>query len=110
ARRWYARGVGFFSFVRWRAAYTEFLDALLGYRALLLTGYVVLSAAVIWLAGSTRGREIFPAVDSGQFQLRIRAPAGTRIERTEDIARQALDFIGQTVGPANVAMTVGFGG
>ena len=35
-----------------------------------------------WSAGQL-GTEIFPTVDAGQFQLRLRAPTGTRIERTE---------------------------
>ena len=47
----------------------------------------------IWLVGSSLGTEIFPKVDSGQFQLRLRAADGTRIERTEEIAKKALDII-----------------
>ena len=46
---------------------------------------------VIWLVGGRLGTEIFPTVDAGQFQLRLRAPTGTRIERTEELAKQALD-------------------
>ena len=34
-------------------------------------------------------------MDAGQFELRLRAPAGTRIEATEAVARTALDVIGQ---------------
>ena len=41
------------------------------------------------------GTEIFPTVDTSQFQLRLRAPTGTRIERTELIALKALDVIKQ---------------
>ena len=37
------------------------------------------------------GREIFPTVDAGQFQLRLRAAAGTRIEETEQLANKTLD-------------------
>ena len=29
------------------------------------------------------GRDFFPAVDAGQFRLHARAPAGTRVEATE---------------------------
>src|SRR5207248_6648880 len=60
--------------------------------------------------GSQRGTEIFPNVDSGQFQLRIKAPIGTRIERTEEVARQTLAAIGELTGPDKVSMSVGFGG
>ena len=44
-----------------------------------------------WSSCSSAGssaREIFPIVDAGQFALRLRAPAGTRIEQTEQIAVQ----------------------
>jgi len=41
-------------------------------------------------------------VDTGQLQLHLRAPAGTRIERTEQIALQTLDAIKHEVGPDNV--------
>jgi len=30
------------------------------------------------------GRDFFPAVDAGQFRLHVRAPAGTRLEATEE--------------------------
>jgi multidrug efflux pump subunit AcrB len=43
--------------------------------------------------GGRLGREIFPTVDTGQFQLGLRAPDDTRIEHTEEIAVQALDLI-----------------
>ena len=41
--------------------------------------------------GPGLGLEIFPKVDAGRFQLRIRAPTGTRIEETEKVAIAALD-------------------
>ena len=52
-------------------------------------GATLLAAgALLWLLAPRLGTEIFPAVDAGQFQLRLRAPTGTRIERTELIALQ----------------------
>jgi len=33
---------------------------------------------------TTRGSELFPPVDSGQFTIYVRLPSGTRIERTEE--------------------------
>ena len=38
----------------------------------------------------TLGTEIFPQVDAGQFQFRLKAPTGTRIEQTEEITQEAL--------------------
>ena len=44
----------------------------------------------------------FPPSRRGSSRLRLRAPTGTRIERTEMIALKALDVIKQEVGPDNV--------
>jgi multidrug efflux pump subunit AcrB len=39
------------------------------------------------------GRDFFPAIDGGQIQLHVRAPAGTRIEKTEQIFQAIEDKI-----------------
>jgi len=75
-----------------------------------LVGYLIAAALVIALLGPRLGVEIFPSVDVGQFQLRLRAPAGTRIERTEKITLVALKVIADEVGPQNVESTLGFVG
>ncbi len=72
--------------------------------------YVAAAAAVIILVGPRLGVEIFPRVDVGQFQLRLRAPSGTRIERTEQITLQAMKVIADEVGPQSVESTLGFVG
>ncbi len=56
------------------------------------------------------GTDMFPAVDTGQFQLRLRAPTGTRVERMEEIALKALDVIRSEAGPANVDISLAFVG
>jgi multidrug efflux pump subunit AcrB len=68
------------------------------FRGVLVIGYLLATGHVIWLVGGSLGREIFPAVDTGQFQLRLRAPDGTRIEGTKEIAREALAVIREEAG------------
>jgi multidrug efflux pump subunit AcrB len=97
-------------FERLQAGYARFLERVVGWRWRLVGGYVAVSAGLLWLAGSRLGMQIFPTVDSGQFQLRLRAPTGTRIERTEEIARKALDVIADTAGRDRVDTTVGYVG
>src|SRR5260370_15178212 len=63
---------------------------------------------MIVFIGPQLGTEIFPKVDAGQLQLRLRAPTGTRVEGTEGVALQALDLIKNEVGPQNVEITLGF--
>lgn len=76
----------------------------------ILAGYLVMAVLVIVIVGSRLGVAIFPRVDVGQFQLRLRAPAGTRIERTEKITLAALQLIADEVGAQNVESTLGFVG
>ncbi|MGF7218574.1 multidrug efflux pump subunit AcrB [Spirosoma lacussanchae] len=39
------------------------------------------------------GRDFFPRVDAGQIKLHMRAPAGTRLEATEQVAAQTADIV-----------------
>jgi len=73
-----------------------------------LAAYLVLAAVVIVFAGRRLGTEIFPNVNAGHIQVRLRAPTGTQIDGTEAIALQALALIQQEAGPQNVQITLGF--
>jgi multidrug efflux pump subunit AcrB len=79
-----------------RASYTELLHTLLTRR------FIVPIAAVLVLAlGGTLfmfvGRDFFPVIDAGQIQLHVRAPAGTRIEKTEQIFQAVEDKIREVI-------------
>jgi multidrug efflux pump subunit AcrB len=100
---------GRFSFARLRKTYTGFLQGALRLRWVLLAAYLGLTGLLIgwWLLGHAGlGTEIFPTVDTGQFQLRLRAPDGTPLEDTEALARDVLDAIAGEVGEKNVDITV----
>ncbi len=88
--------------------YSRYLKTVLHARILLAGIYLAGAAALLLILVPRLGLEVFPTVDAGQFQLRLRAPTGTRIERTELIALKALDVIKREVGPDNVAITTGF--
>src|ERR1700755_2416071 len=67
-----------------RHGYAELLAVLLTRRLIVPSG----SAAVLALGAVMFvfvGRDFFPVIDGGQIQLHVRAPAGTRIEKTEQI-------------------------
>jgi multidrug efflux pump subunit AcrB len=97
-------------FDRARERYADRLRRVLRRRWLVLGLYAVVAAAIIFLLGPRLGQEIFPRVDADQFQLRFRAPVGTRIEETERMALRLLDEIKQAAGPENVASTLGYVG
>lgn len=97
-------------FDRVRDRYALLLKKLIGRRQLLLGIYLAVSVAIILIVGPQLGREIFPHAPESQFQLRMRAPAGTRIEATEQAALKALDEIKRLAGPGNVEISIGYVG
>ena len=90
--------------------YAKVLGRLLRRRLLAEGLYVALAVAGVVVVAGSLGTDIFPGIETGQFQLRLRAPAGTRVERTEVIALKALDAIRSEAGPENVDITLGFVG
>lgn len=95
---------------RLRGRYGRLLGRLMGARWAVVGVYAVIAVGVVVVVGRTIGSEIFPAVDTGQLQLRIKAPAGTRVERTELIAQKVLQFIGDQAGAGNVEGSIGYVG
>jgi multidrug efflux pump subunit AcrB len=77
-------------------------------RWLVVGGYASVAIALIVAVGTQLGTEIFPRVETGQLQVRLRAPTGTRVDGTEATALEALDIIEQEVGAQNIAITLGF--
>jgi len=79
-------------FERLRAFYTSLLDWALDNRALVLTGFFVVSLGSLGLVHFI-GSDFFPTVDSRQIRLHARTPSGTRIEQTEVIFANMEDEI-----------------
>jgi multidrug efflux pump subunit AcrB len=90
--------------------YASLVGFTIKHRYGVIAAYVAVAGAVLAGAAPQVGREIFPIVDSGQFQLRIKAPTGTRIERTEELAREAVRRVEEAVGPGNLETSVGYVG
>lgn len=59
--------------------------------------YGIVTLALAAGGFSIIGKDMLPKINNGQFQLRLRAPEGTRLERTEEKTRQALAIIDSTV-------------
>ena len=101
-----AEGESFFDKVQTR--YRGLIERALGFRWQLVGGYLVVTLLGVFLLGRALGTDIFPTVDTGQFQLRLRAPTGTRVERTETIVLKALDAIKAEAGADNLAISLSF--
>ena len=91
-------------------AYASILRPLLAARWLVVPIYLAVAFGGLWLLAPRLGTEIFPKVDAGQIQLRLRATPGTQLEKTEAIALRVLDLIKREAGPDNVQMSIGLVG
>ena len=71
--------------------------------------FVILSILLLIGLFVINGTEIFPKVDAGQAQIRLRLPTGTRMERTEDATRKVL-AIADSITNNKVEITSAFVG
>jgi RND family efflux transporter MFP subunit len=97
-------------FERLQVDYARLAEGMVHWRWLVVPVYLAATFTVIGLALLTLGWEIFPRVDAGRFQLRLRAADGTRYEKTEELAIAALRTIEDEVGKDNVEASVGYVG
>jgi multidrug efflux pump subunit AcrB len=95
---------------RLRNRLARLLHGLAPARGWLVGGYAIVTIATVVLAGMALGREIFPNGGAHLFQLRLRAPAGTMFETTEQLTLSVLDEIKAAAGPRNVDITLGYVG
>jgi multidrug efflux pump subunit AcrB len=95
-------------FARLQAWYRRRLDSALRLRWAVVGVYLLATVAIVVVLLPRVGTEVFPQVEARQMQLRLRAPTGTRIERTELVELKAMSVIKQLVGPDNIEITTGF--
>ncbi len=96
---------------RVQKAYTRVLRGVVAVRWPLMLVYLAVTVAVIVFLGARVGTEIFPKTDTGQFALRFRAPSGTQVEITENLARRILGIIEREAGgPGKIDVTIGLVG
>jgi len=98
------------SFDRARDRYAEASAGIVRLRWIVLPAYLAATLGAAFLVGRGLGLEIFPRVDAGRFQLRVKAPAGLRVEKTEQIVRDVLAMIREEVGEDAVEVSVGYVG
>lgn len=95
-------------FERFRARFLRFIDRLLPVRKPVVGLYLILVLGGAWLMLNGIGRDVLPKVNGNQFQVRFRAPDGTRIERTEEKVVKAQAIIADLVGKDNIGITSAF--
>ncbi|GGA94332.1 efflux RND transporter permease subunit [Mucilaginibacter rubeus] len=75
---------------------------------LIVTLYLLISVIAAVLLFNVLGKELFPKVDAGQFQVRLRLADGTRLERTETKTKALLALIDSLSGGQKIAITSAF--
>jgi multidrug efflux pump subunit AcrB len=97
-------------FTEFRSRYEAFLGRLFPARKTVIASYLVGCFGVLFLLGRFMSIELFPSIDTGEFKMRIRAPVGTRVERTEDIVHGLLETISAEVGGSGIDTSLAFVG
>ncbi|MFV8271317.1 efflux RND transporter permease subunit [Flavobacterium sp. GT2N3] len=92
-------------FERFRNRYMRFINRLFDYKKPVALLYLFLSAGLVILLLNIIGQDVFPKVNSSQFQMRLRAPDGTRLESTEDKAVTVLTELEKMIGKEHVAIS-----
>jgi multidrug efflux pump subunit AcrB len=97
-------------FDKFRGRFMRCLDRLFPAGKSVVIIYILLvSGAAVLLLGKI-GRDVLPKVNAGQFQVRLRAPDGTRVEATEQYVLKTLDILDQLAGKKNISITSAFVG
>jgi len=92
-------------FDRVRGMYGRALRRILGWRLLSISMLLLLFAGSLLLYPQI-GKEFFPQVDSGQFNIQLRVPSGTRIEKTEDYVSEIERLIRGEIPPSDLQMLI----
>ena len=95
-------------FEKFRNRFLRFLDRLFPFQKPIVILYVIVTCGLVVILFRNIGRDVLPKVNSGQFQVRLRAPDGTRLERTEEKTIKALQILESMVGKENISVTSAF--
>ncbi|MBE9461813.1 efflux RND transporter permease subunit [Dyadobacter subterraneus] len=97
-------------FEKFRNGFVRMLEKLFPSKKLVVLAYVVVITGAAGLLLVNIGRDVLPKVNGRQFQLHIRVPDGTRIERTEEKLLKTIGVLESIVGKENIAITSAFVG
>ena len=97
-------------FDRVRDRFLRFTDRMMPYRRPIVIGYLLGATAIAVLLLGHIGKDVLPKVNGSQFQVRLRAPEGTRIERTEEKTLNTIGIVKDIVGGENVSITSAYVG
>src|SRR6267154_3808381 len=92
-------------FEQFRNNFLKFQHRILPYRKSIVIVYGAVVITLVVLLLHTIGEDVLPRVNSTQFQVRFRAPDGTRIERTEEKLIKSLSILEQLTGKEAIGIS-----
>jgi len=97
-------------FDRLRLRFLNFIDRMMPYRKPIVLVYLLVTVGLAALMIHFIGKDVLPKVNGSQFQVRLRAPQGTRVERTEEKTLQTINIVKDIVGADHIEVTSAYVG
>ena len=94
-------------FERVKMRFIAIIKRMMPRKKLYVLTYLVVVIALAAIGFVVIGKDMMPKLNNGEFQIRIKEPQGTRLERTEDKFKEVLNIINQTVNN-HVKITSGY--
>jgi multidrug efflux pump subunit AcrB len=94
------------AFERFREHYHGLLERCLHHRRAFLTAFFAACLGSLALIVPWLGQDFFPSIDSGSFNLHLRAPTGTRIEETARLCDLVERSIKQQLPPGEISNVI----
>ena len=92
-------------FAKMRLGYLRLLTLCVDHARVFLILFILFAVGSVGLLTPPLGQDFFPAVDSGQFKIHVRAHTGTRIEETAALCDR-IDATIRSQVPANELVTI----
>jgi multidrug efflux pump subunit AcrB len=94
-------------FEKVKSRFVSTISQLMPRKKLIIPIYLVVVIVLAGIGFVIIGKDMMPKLNNGQFQIHLKEPEGTRLERTEDKFKQVLHIIDQTVNN-HVKITSGY--
>jgi multidrug efflux pump subunit AcrB len=94
------------AFERFRERYHRLLERCLHHRRAFLIAFFAACLGSLALIIPWLGQDFFPTIDSGSFNLHLRAPTGTRIEETARLCDLVEQFIKQQLPQGEISNVI----
>ncbi|RXM46943.1 efflux RND transporter permease subunit [Flavobacterium sp. YO64] len=85
--------------------FVKFLQSIMPKRKPILIASFIIAVLSVFLMYNITGKDVLPTVNSSQFQVRIKAPEGTRIEKTELKIKQVLKELETVIGKEHISIS-----